>query len=123
MKRETVDESLARHSDALVDGEDITTELLAAYPEQEQELEPLFQLAASIKNAFVQVPVPPFRADLRRALEFQAPAEIAIGRPTPGYKRVVMAAAATGSLLSIAGLSLILFRRRRGSGQPAPTAA
>jgi hypothetical protein len=35
----------------------------------------------------------------------------------------VMAAAATGSLLSIAGLSLILVRRRRGSTHPAATVA
>jgi hypothetical protein len=123
MKHELLDESLTRHADALIKGVDISGELLAAQPEHEQELDTLFRLAAAIKGSLVPVPVPAFRADLRRALEFQAPAEIAVGRPPARYKTVVMAAAATGSLLSIAGLSLILVRRRRGSTQPATTVA
>ena len=123
MKHELLDESLTRHADALIKGEDISGQLLAALPEHEQELDSLFRLATAIKGSLVPVPVPAFRADLRRALEFQAPAQIAIGRPPARYKTVVMAAAATGSLLSIAGLSLLLVRRRRGSTQPATTVA
>ena len=123
MKHELLEESLTRHADALIRGEDISGELLDSQPEHEQELDSLFRLAAAIKGALVPVPVPAFRANLRRALEFQAPTEIAIGRPPARYKTVVMAAAATGSLLSIAGLSLILVRRRRGSTQPATTVA
>ena len=123
MNNDLLDDSLTRHADALIKGEDISGELLSAQPEPEQDLASLFRLAAAIKGSLVPVPVPAFRADLRRALEFQTPVQIAVGRPPANYKTVVMAAAATGSLLSIAGLSLILVRRRRSSTQPATTVA
>jgi len=123
MKQDLLAEALTRHADALNKGEDISGQLLASQPEHEQELDSLFHLATAIKGSLVRVPVPAFRGDLRRALEFQAPAQISVGRPPARYKTVVMAAAATGSLLSIAGLSLILVRRRRGSTQPATTVA
>jgi hypothetical protein len=123
MKQDLLAEALTRHADALNKGEDISGQLLAAQPEHEQELDSLFRLATAIKGSLVPMPVPSFRADLRRALEFQAPAQIAVGLPPARYKTVVMAVAATGSLLSIAGLSLILVRRRRGSTQPATTVA
>jgi hypothetical protein len=118
MKHNPITETLSRHVEALIRGEDIAANLLAERPLQDQELEPLMNLAAAIKQALVPVPVPAFRADLHRALAYQAPAQIAIGRPPARYKNVVMAAAATGSLLSIAGLSLILVRRRRSATRP-----
>ena len=123
MKQDLLDEALTRHADALIQGEDISGQLLASQPEHAQELDSLFRLAMAIKGSLVPVAVPAFRADLRRALEFQAPVQIAVGRPSAGYRTVMMVAAATGSLLSIAGLSLILVRRRRGSTQPAATVA
>ena len=123
MKQDLLAEALTRHADALNKGEDISGQLLAAQPEHEQELDSLFRLATAIKGSLVAVPVPAFRANLRLALEFQAPAQITVGRPPARYKTVAMAVAATGSLLSIAGLSLILVRRRRGSTQPAATVA
>ena len=123
MKHDLLTESLTRHADALNRGEDISGALMAEQPEHRQELDALLSLAVAIKDSLVPVAVPAFRADLRRALEFQAPVQIAIGRPPTRYKTVVMAAAATGSLLSIAGLSLILFRRRRSTTQPAATVA
>ena len=123
MKHDPLDESLTHHADALIKGEDISAELLTGHPESEDELDSLFRLAAAINKSLVPVPVPAFRSDLRKALEYQSTSQIAVGRPPARYKTVVMAAAATGSLLSIAGLSLILVRRRRGSTHAATTVA
>ena len=123
MNNKRIKELLNQHGDALIAGQDIRDQLLAAQEDKPEELDGLMQLAALIKNTLVPRPVPAFRASLRQALEYQAPAEIAIASPPPTYKKVLMTVAAAGSLLSIAGLSLILFRRRRGTTQVAVTTA
>lgn len=122
MSADELSEVLAIQAEALNRGEDYRPLLLAAPPDQRPELEALFDLAAAVKDALVPVPVPAFREQLRRALEYEGASRLMIGRPRSGRKTFWMAAAATGSVLSIAGLSVFFYRRRRGSATPTPTA-
>lgn len=118
-----LEELLNRHADAIVEGRDISNQLLADLPGNLSEIDNLFRLASTLKEILVPKTVPVFRQKLRKALEYQAPAEITLTPPAPVVKKVLMGLAATGSILSIAGLSFIIFRRRRGETQTAVSSA
>jgi len=118
-----LEEILNRHADAIIEGRDIGSQLLADLPGNLAEVELLLRLASTLKETLVPKTVPAFKQRLRKALEYQAPSEIRLSPPTPVFRKVLMGLAATGSILSIAGLSFILFRRRRGGAQAAASSA
>lgn len=118
-----IEEILNRHADAIIEGRDISSQLLADKPANLAEIGDLFRLALALREALVPKAVPVFQKRLRQALEFQAPSEITLSPPRSVVRKVLMGLAATGSILSIAGLSFILFRRRRGGAQTATSSA
>jgi hypothetical protein len=112
MQKEDLLDVLADHADALNRGHDSASHWLARYPVHEAELRILFHLASEIKKALVPVDVPDqFRLRLHHGLLIQPLplSDDAAGRPN----RVWLGVAAVGSLLSLAGLSLLLTRRLR----------
>lgn len=124
MNEEQLQDFISRYTDSLLRGEgqvDGWTSLEAA---DDEAATPLMNLSLAIKDALKPVsPISAYRERLRDALEFQASAEISIAPPTPRFRKVLMGVAAAGSIISIAGLSLIFFRRRRETSQPVTTPA
>lgn len=112
MRKQELLDALAKHADALNSGYDTASQWLARYPEHEPELRTFLQLASEIKKVLVPVDVPDqFRLQLHHGLMIQPLpfTDDETGRP----KRVWLGVAAVGSLLSLAGLSLLLSRRLR----------
>lgn len=95
--------------------------------EESVEIASLFQLAEDVKAALIPVPVPPFREQLRRQLENYEPANVTIRSSSVGRKQKVFFVAVAGSVLSAAGLFIVLLRRLRSTNadaaQPVSTTA
>jgi hypothetical protein len=135
MKRRELIEALSVYADSIYEdldedpseGEGSVETLLTRYPDQTDDLGSLFKLAEELKAALVPVPVPAFRAQLRRELEAYTPAEVTVGSIKPNYRRKWLFVAAAGSTLSIVGIFVVLLRRLRAAGdgpsQPATTVA
>ena len=135
MKRRELIEALSVYADSIYEDpseregsvEMLLTRYQARYLDQADDLGSLFKLAEELKAALVPVPVPAFRAQLRRELEAYTPAEVTVGSFKPNYRRKWLFVAAAGSTLSIVGIFVVLLRRLRaagdGSSQPATTVA
>ena len=124
MNEEQLQDILNRYTDSLLRGEEQADDWASLEAVNDEAIPPLMQLALAIKDALKPVsPMPSYREKLREALEFQAPPEIEIAAPMPRYRKLLMGIAAAGSILSLAGFSIILFRRRRETSQPVTTPA
>lgn len=122
MKRKQVADILIAHADGLVADIDNTESILRAYPAAEVQLQPLLRLARAVKGALVPVaPEPAFVYTLQAQL---AKAEIEPLREMPVTGRKLgIAGAAVGSLLSVAGLILWVRRARLSRSSPVTVAA
>jgi len=119
-------DALNAHAEALIVDPDEAGPLLELDPELAAELGSLFQLSKELRGTLVPVSVPAFKARLRRQLESYAPAEVTIGPSITRQRRMWLAVATAGSMLSIAGILVVLIRRLRpssdGTTQPAASA-
>jgi hypothetical protein len=110
---------LSDHADGLNEGRDMAAHLLADYPQATAELAPLFQLASSLKRVLVPVRAPVrFVNQLQQDLINYAPPEVVVKAPKSGQRIILVGVAAAGSVLSVAGLALLLLRRLRNPGKP-----
>lgn len=114
---------LSIHADALISEEDIRSQLLQQYPEHSQEMSPLFQLAASIKEALLPMQAPELKSRIWQELE-ETTSFPRIRFFPKSRRRFVMMTVAAGSLLSAVGLGVWFLRRFRSvSESGAHTAA
>ena len=97
-------DALSFHADALNQGQDMTDALASRYALIAPEAAPFFYLARELQKALVPVTTPvTLRTGLRARL---------VGKLEDRWrKHTWMALAAAGSLLSLAGLTVLLKRR------------
>lgn len=118
---------LSAHADGLIEGVDTADQLLSEYPQASAELGSLFGLAAALQSVLVPVRAPVrFVSRLHEDLMTYSPAESTVKAPRSGQKVLLVGVATAGSVISVAGLVLLVLRRLRGSGeavqQPVTTA-
>lgn len=119
-----IEDVLAAHADALNQGDGLTEQLLDEHPEQAEELLPLLQLAGALKAVLTPVSAPAFKARLGHDLVKYGPPVVVLGRSVSKRKaRAWLAVAAAGSVISVAGVATLLFRRVRAMDEPAPQAS
>ena len=124
MTHNGIGDILAEHVDALNHGEQLSEQLLREYPEEAEELAPLFQLATSLKAALTPVSAPTFKAKLGHELVNYGPPVVVLGRSVSKRNaRAWLAVAAAGSLISAAGVAAFLLRRVRTIEDTAPQAS
>lgn len=124
MKKRELAAILLAHADGLIEGNDRTDQFLIDYPEMAAELRPLFDLAASIQEVLVPVKAPVnFVNRLRKDLLTYSGPKISIKAPISGQKVLLMGVATAGSVLSVAGLVLLMVRRLRGTEKTEQRAA
>jgi hypothetical protein len=120
MKKRELATILAAHADGLIKGKDTAVQMLTDYPDAAAELEPLFRLAASVQAALVPVKAPvAFVGRLHKDLMNYSTAELPAKAPRSGQKVLWMGVAAAGSVLSVAGLALLVLRRLKTGKQTA----
>jgi len=118
MKKRELAAILSAHADGLIKGNDTSDQFLTEYPEDAAELGPLFHLAAAVQAALIPVKAPvAFVNRLRNDLLTHTPPKIAIKAPVSGQKILLMGMAAAGSVLSVAGIALLVWRRLKTSGE------
>lgn len=106
-----LEEILTAHADDLNRGTDTTESLVAQYAALFPELPMLLHLGKLLKKALVPVkPRTSFVRLLKQQLLYGLPAE-AISTPPPS--RLTLVGAVVGSILSLAGVGLLLLRRAR----------
>lgn len=120
MRRKKLLTLLAEHAEALNEGGDAFDSLdwLKSQPLEAQRVLPLLKLAEAVKRVLVPVrPSPQFRHHLRQRLNTPATQS---PMTTPSSTRWVWwSTAVLGTLLSVTGLSLFLWRRNASpSGTP-----
>ncbi len=109
-------ELLAEHADGLNLEADVSGQLLEENSDHSAELATLFELARSLKTTLVPVNAAAFKASLRRRLEGRSPQTHLIKRITSSQNIIWVVVAAAGSVLSIAGVLLIVLRKVKSSG-------
>jgi hypothetical protein len=107
---------LAEHADGLNLEADVSGQLLEENSELSAELATLFELARSLKTTLVPVNAAAFKTSLRRRLERRSPQPHLIKRITSRQNIIWVVVAAAGSVLSIAGVILIVLRKVKSSG-------
>jgi hypothetical protein len=118
MKRRELASILSAHADGLISGDDRSDQFLLDFPEAAAELRPLFNLAASIQAVLVPVKAPvAFVNRLRHDLMNYSGPEISVKGPLSGQRILWMGVAAAGSVLSVTGLALWVWRRLKSSGE------
>lgn len=109
---------LSEHADGLNEGIDTAAQLLADYPQASAELESLFQLASSLKKVLVPVRAPVnFVSRLHQDLVNYSPPKVVTKEAQSGQRILLVGVAAAGSVLSVAGLVLLVLRRLKSSGK------
>ncbi len=109
-------ELLAEHADGLNLEADVSGQLLEENSDHSAELATLFELARSLKTTLVPVNAAAFKASLRHRLEGRSPQPHLIKRITSSQNIIWVVVAAAGSVLSIAGVLLIVLRKVKSSG-------
>ncbi len=118
MKRRELASILSAHADGLISGDDRSDQFLLDFPEDAAELRPLFNLAASIQTVLVPVKAPvAFVNRLRHDLMNYSAPEIYVKAPLSGQRILWMGVAAAGSVLSVTGLALWVWRRLKNSAE------
>lgn len=119
MKKRELAAILSAHADGLIIGKDQSAQLLSDYPEEAAELKPLFHLAAAIQTALVPIKAPvAFVNRLRSDLMAHTPPEITVKAPISAQRILLMGVAAAGSVLSVTGIALLIWRRLKPTGKP-----
>jgi hypothetical protein len=114
MKKKDLREILTRHADALIHGEDLTSDLVEDYGHKDDQIESLLALATSLKDALVPVADPaPMGADWT-ALSDSTTSSIII-RQTKRFPKMWHFFAIFGSLLSIVSVAIFVIRRLKFS--------
>ncbi|MBI2846143.1 MAG: hypothetical protein HYX86_06325 [Chloroflexi bacterium] len=117
MDRKLIAEVLAAHADRLVQGQRTKAREILSVFSDDQNLEPLLEVAEEVKDTMAPVKPPPeFRRDLETKLLAEAQEALATEKPTPSMGRsvILIILAGLGSLiLSIVGLILFFFRGRK----------
>jgi hypothetical protein len=107
---------LSDYADGLFEGVDTADVLLSEYPQESAELGPLFRLAASLQSVLVPVRAPvSFVSRLHEDLMSYSPTKVVIEQERSGQKALWVGVAAAGSVLSVAGLVVLVLRRLRGT--------
>lgn len=110
-------EILAEHADNLNRGEDISARYIAQQPEDPAELKSLFGLAKSVRAALVPVRATAFRSSLRQRLDRSSQRGRSLRTVASRTNFVWISVAAAGSMLSIAGLVLIVLKKIKTSAK------
>jgi hypothetical protein len=109
-------ELLAEHADGLNLEADVSGQLLEENSEHSAELATLFELARAVKTTLVPVNAAAFKASLRHRLARHSPQRHLIKRITSSQNVIWVVVAGAGSVLSIAGVLLIVLRKVKSSG-------
>jgi hypothetical protein len=110
-------EILTEHADKLNRGEDISAQYMAQHPEDPAELNPLFGLAKSVKTVLVPVRATAYKSSLRQRLDGSSQRGRTLRAVASKTNIVWISVAAAGSLLSIAGLVLIVLKKIKASAR------
>lgn len=116
MKKKEVRDLLSQHVDALVQGEDPTSDILGDYSQKDDQVESLISLATSLKEVLVPVVnAAPYKRYWTSLAKYQTP-EILI-RKSRRIPAVWLLIAIIGSLLSLVSVIIVLMRYLKLSGK------
>jgi len=127
MEEKVLAEILAAHADQLKKGQGKGSDYLVMFPEYQEKLEPLLEIAEKVKEVLVPVePTPAFCQSLHDDLLAAGQRRLAEGVPqlarSPG-RQILIRAAALGSAVSVAGaIAYFIHSRATAKAQPASPA-
>ena len=116
MKKKDLRELLTRHADALVHGEDLTSDLVEDYGHKDDQIESLLALATTLKDVLVPVADPALMGPDWTTLADSTTSSIII-RQSKRFPEMWHLFAILGSLLSIVSVVIIVIRRLKISGK------
>lgn len=125
MEDKVLIEILAAHADQLRDGLAKTSDYLAMFPDYREKLKPLLEIAEKVKHVLEPVePAPAFCQSLHEGLIAAGRWKLAEGMPQLArrhVKRILIGAAALGSVVSVAGALAYLKHSRTATKHASPT--
>ena len=116
MKKKELRELLARHVDALVHGEDLTSDLVEDYGRKDDQIESLLALATALKDVLIPVADPVLMGQDWSTLSDSTTSTVTI-RQSKRFPEMWHLFAIFGSLLSLISVVIIVIRRLRISGK------
>ena len=116
MKKKELRELLTRHVDALVQGKDLTNDLLDDFGHKDDQIESLLALARSLKDVLVPVADSALMGQDWTTLSDSATSTIII-RNSKRFPQMWHLFAIFGSLLSLVSVVIIVIRRLKFSGK------
>ena len=116
MKKKELRELLTRHVDALVQGKDLTSDLLDDFGHNDDQIESLLALATSLKDVLVPVVDPALMGQDWTTLSDSATSTIIIHH-SKRFPQMWHLFAIIGSLLSLLSVVIFVVRRLKISGK------
>jgi hypothetical protein len=116
MKKKELRELLTRHVDALVYGEDLTSDLVEDYGQKDDQIESLLALATTLKDVLIPVADPALMGQDWTTLSDSATSTFII-RHSKRFPQMWHLFAIIGSLLSLLSVVIFVVRRLKISGK------